>query len=111
MPPEDVRSAVRVAAAGQATLAPTLVQRLLDEFAAGHAERSPLLDSLTERETEVLREIAAARSNAQIGERLFISEGTVKTHVQAILQKLGVRDRIQAAVAAYELGLVRPGGR
>ena len=69
-----------------------------------------MLGRLTQRETEVLREVAAGRSNAEIAERLFLGEGTVKTHVAALLRKLEVRDRTQAAVAAYELGLVRPGG-
>ncbi len=110
MPPEQIRASVRTAASGQATLAPVLVDRLLSEFAASREERSPVLDTLTERELEVLHELAAARSNAEICERLFISEGTVKTHVQSVLRKLGARDRTHAAVCAYELGLVRPGG-
>ena len=110
MPPDDIRSAVRAAARGETALAPRLVERLLREYAESRPPRSPTLDTLTERETAVLREVAGGLSNAEIGTRLHVSEGTVKTHVAAILRKLEVRDRTQAAVAAYELGLVRPGG-
>ncbi len=110
MPPEDIRSAVHATARGQTSVAPRLVERLLQTYARTHTPRSPVLDRLTERETAVLREVAAGRSNVEIGERLYVSEGTVKTHVAAILRKLEVRDRTQAAVAAYELGLVRPQG-
>ncbi len=110
MPPEDIRSAVHAAARGETAVAPRLVARLLREYADGRVSRSPALDRLTERETAVLRELASGLSNVEIGQRLYVSEGTVKTHVAAILRKLGVRDRTQAAVAAYELGLVRPGG-
>jgi DNA-binding NarL/FixJ family response regulator len=110
MPPEDIRSAVRAAASGQTTVAPRLVERLLREYAERQVPPSPELTRLTDRETDVLREIATGRSNAEIAARLFVSEGTVKTHVAGILRKLDVRDRTQAAVAAYELGLVRPGG-
>lgn len=109
MLPESIRSAVRSAALGQTSVAPELVDRLLQEHSARHTPRSPLLDLLTERETQVLREVATGRSNAEIARRLFVGEGTVKTHVATILRKLDVRDRTQAAVAAYELGLVRPG--
>lgn len=111
MPPEDIRAAVRSAAGGQTTVAPLLVDRLLREYAEHRTVRSPLLDRLTERETDVLRHVAAGRSNAEIGAALFLGEGTVKTHVASILRKLAVRDRTQAAVAAYELGLVRPSSR
>lgn len=109
MPPEQIRSAVRSVAEGQTALAPPLVDRLLREYTDRRTPRSPLLEQLTERETDVLREIAAGLSNVEIGQRLYVSEGTVKTHVAAILRKLDLRDRTQAAVAAYELGLVRPG--
>lgn len=109
MPPEDLRAAVRSAAGGQTAVAPLLVDRLLQEYAGRRAGRSPRLDRLTARETEVLREVAAGRSNAEIAVRLHLGEGTVKTHVAAILRKLEVRDRTQAAVAAYELGLVNVG--
>ena len=108
MPPEDIRAAVRMAASGQTAVASQLVDRLLHEYAEGRTTRSPVLDRLTERETDVLREVAAGRSNTEIAARLFVSEGTVKTHIAAVLRKLGVRNRTQAAVAAYELGLVRP---
>jgi DNA-binding NarL/FixJ family response regulator len=109
MPPHDIRASVRAAASGQTAVAPLLVDRLLREYTTRQTSRSPLLDRLTERETDVLHELAAGRSNSEIAERLYLGEGTVKTHVAAILRKLEVRDRTQAAVAAYELGLVRPG--
>jgi DNA-binding NarL/FixJ family response regulator len=109
MPPEEIRAAVRTAASGQPAVAPQLVERLLRDYAERRPSRSPILDRLTERETDVLREVAAGRSNVEIAARLFVSEGTVKTHIAAVLRKLNVRDRTQAAVAAYELGLVRPG--
>lgn len=109
MPPEEIRAAVRDAAAGRTSLAPTLVDRLVHEFAEHRVEPSPALQRLTERELDVLRQIAAGLSNQEIGTTLFVSEGTVKTHVASVLRKLGLRDRTQAAVAAYELGLVRPG--
>ena len=110
MPPEDIRAAVRSAAGGQTAVAPVLVDRLLREYSGLRTDRSPLLDRLTERETDVRRQVATGRSNAEIGLALYLGEGTVKTHVASVLRKLGVRDRTQAAVAAYELGLVRPGG-
>jgi DNA-binding NarL/FixJ family response regulator len=109
MPPADIRAAVRSAAAGQTAVAPLLVGRLLREYAGRRTPASPVLDRLTDRETDVLREVATGRSNGEIAARLHLGEGTVKTHVAAILRKLQVRDRTQAAVAAYELGLVRPG--
>lgn len=110
MPPEQIRASVRAAAEGGTTLAPALLDRLLQEYAGRRAAPSTLLERLTGRETDVLREIAAGRSNVEIAQSLFLSEGTVKTHVASILRKLGLRDRTQAAVAAYELGLVRPRG-
>jgi DNA-binding NarL/FixJ family response regulator len=109
MPPAEIRAAVRAAAGGGLPLAPTLVRRLLDEYAERRVEQDPRLDRLTERERDVLRRVAAGDSNAEISRYLHIGEGTVKTHVAAILRKLDVRDRTQAAVLAYELGLVRPG--
>ena len=109
MPPEQIRAAVRAAAEGQTSLAPALVDRLVQEYARRRVEPAPALASLTDRETDVLREIARGLSNQEIAARLFVSEGTVKTHVAAVLRKLALRDRTQAAVAAYELGLVRPG--
>lgn len=109
MPPAAIRSALRSAARGETSLAPTLVTRLLTDYSGRRVPRDPRLDRLTVREADVLREIARGHSNAEIGATLFVSEGTVKTHVAAILRKLGLRDRTQAAVAAYELGLVRTG--
>ena len=109
MPPESIRSSVRAVAEGQTTIAPTLLERVLAEYADRRPAPSPALARLTERETDVLREIATGRSNGEIAGRLHVSEGTVKTHVAAILRKLDLRDRTQAAVAAYELGLVRSG--
>jgi DNA-binding NarL/FixJ family response regulator len=107
MPPEQIREAVRAAAEGRTMLAPSLLDRLVRDFTDRRPSRSPLLELLTERETAVLREIAGGRSNQEIARRLHVSEGTVKTHVAAILRKLDLRDRTQAAIAAYELGLVR----
>lgn len=109
MPPDEIRSSVRAVAEGRAMLAPLLMERLMHEYAGRRTEPAPQLAKLTDRETDVLREIAAGRSNGEIAARLYVSEGTVKTHVAAVLRKLGLRDRTQAAVAAYELGLVRPG--
>lgn len=109
MPPDDIRQAVHSAARGSTALAPLFVDLLLQQYAEHRAEPLPLLGRLTERETEVLREVAAGRSNAEIAGRLYLGEGTVKSHVAAVLRKLEVRDRTQAAVAAYELGLLRPG--
>jgi DNA-binding NarL/FixJ family response regulator len=110
MPPAEIRAAVHAAVEGRTSLAPSLVDRLVQEYATRHVSPAPELSRLTERELDVLRAIAGGLSNVEIGSRLFVSEGTVKTHVAAILRKLGLRDRTQAAVAAYELGLVRPGG-
>ena len=111
MPPEEIRSAVRSAAEGRTSLAPTLVDRLVREYAHHRVEPAPALQRLTGRETDVLREIASGLSNQEIGAKLFVSEGTVKSHVASILRKLGLRDRTQAAVAAYELGLMRSRSR
>jgi DNA-binding NarL/FixJ family response regulator len=109
MPPPQIRAAVHAAVSGQTVVAPLLIDRLLQEYTDRRTDHSPLLDTLTARETDVLVEVATGRSNSEIAARLFIGEGTVKTHVATILRKLEVRDRTQAAVAAYELGLVRPG--
>jgi DNA-binding NarL/FixJ family response regulator len=109
MPPEQIRQAARSAVEGQTALAPTLVDRLVRDYTTRRIEPSPTLTRLTQRETDVLRQIANGRSNVEIAQALFISEGTVKTHVASLLRKLELRDRTQAAVAAYELGLVRPG--
>ncbi|MDH6576214.1 response regulator transcription factor [Kitasatospora sp. MAP5-34] len=108
----ELAQAVRVVAAGEALLAPNITKRLIAEFSRMTvAPRSPLKErvgDLTERETEVLSLIAQGLSNAEIAERLVVAEQTVKTHVSRILVKLGLRDRTQAAVFAYETGLVRP---
>jgi DNA-binding NarL/FixJ family response regulator len=111
-PPEQLVAAVRTVAAGEALLAPAITRRLIEEFVARPRIGSALPNQtrdLSPRELEVLRLIAGGLSNAEIGARLFIGEGTVKTHVTHILAKLGLRDRIQAVVLAYETGLVQPG--
>ncbi|WP_392750417.1 response regulator [Streptomyces sp. LN590] len=111
---EELAHAVRVVAAGDALLAPNVTKRLIAEFSRmTAAPRAPLRDrvgDLTERETEVLSLIAQGLSNAEIASRLVVAEQTAKTHVSRILAKLGLRDRTQAAVFAYETGLVRPAG-
>ncbi|WP_432096890.1 response regulator [Streptomyces sp. bgisy100] len=109
----QLADAVRIVAAGEALLAPTVTKRLLAEFTRLGAPRAPRMDrieALTERETEVLAQIAQGLSNGEIAGRLVVTEATVKTHVSRILVKLGLRDRTQAAVFAYEIGLVTPGG-
>ena len=110
--PEDLVSAVRIVARGDAMLAPEVTRRLLDRFTArpGGTPRPDLLALLTERETEILRLIAAGSSNAEIAAQLYLGEATVKTHVSRVLNKLGLRDRVQAVVFAYETGVVTPGG-
>jgi DNA-binding NarL/FixJ family response regulator len=109
--PADLADAIRVVAAGEALLAPTVTRRLLDRFAGGlpGGAAPPSLGALSDREVEVLTLVARALSNDEIAERLTLSRATVKTHLSAILTKLGLRDRVQAAVLAYEVGLVRPG--
>ena len=111
---DQLAEAVRVVAAGDALLAPGITRRLIAEFSRLDARpRTPLrqrVGDLTERETEVLALIAQGLSNAEIAVRLVVAEQTVKTHVGRILVKLGLRDRTQAAVFAYESGLVRPSG-
>jgi DNA-binding NarL/FixJ family response regulator len=111
-PPEELVTAVRTVAAGDALLSPTVTRRLIAEFAARPDEPPPPegLNELTDREREVLLLLAQGASNAEIAARLFVAETTVKTHVAHILRKLGIRDRAQAVVLAYESGLVRPGG-
>ena len=112
-PPEELAAAVRLIADGDALLAPSVTRRLIEEFA--RVSRDPVapsgLGDLTEREEGVLRLVARGLSNAEIAVALTIGETTVKTHVGNILMKLDVRDRAQAVVAAYESGLVVPGGR
>jgi DNA-binding NarL/FixJ family response regulator len=109
--PADLVEAIRVVAGGDALLAPTATRRLLDRFLVTDvtpAAPAGSLDRLTEREREVLMLLARGASNAEIADRLVVTEATVKTHVSAILRKLQVRDRVQAVVLAYDLGLVRP---
>ena len=111
-PPDQLAAAVRTVAAGEALLAPTITRRLIEEYVSrprSGTAAPELLSELTERELEVLREIARGRSNAEIAATLFLSAATVKTYVNRVLTKLGLRDRTQAAVLAYESGLVRPG--
>lgn len=111
-PPEDLVRALRIVASGEALLAPSVTRRLLEEFASrpeSPAGPPPALETLTPRELEVLRLVARGLSNAEIAEELVVGETTVKTHVGHILMKLGLRDRVQAVVLAYEHGLVRPG--
>jgi DNA-binding NarL/FixJ family response regulator len=112
-PRDQLVGAVRTVAAGDALLAPALVRRLIEDFVrrpAPGAGPPAELDDLTEREREVLTLIARGLANAEIAARLFVSEATVRTHVTHILAKLGLRDRVQAVVLAYETGLVQPGG-
>jgi DNA-binding NarL/FixJ family response regulator len=107
---DDLIHAIRVVASGHALIAPSITKRLIDEFASRPEEPTVTgLDDLTEREREVLIQIARGLSNAEIAEELFVSEATVKSHVSHLLTKLGLRDRVQAVVAAYEAGLVAPG--
>jgi DNA-binding NarL/FixJ family response regulator len=108
--PPDLVEGIRVVARGDALLAASVTRRLLDRFAAVLPDDEPKagLDELTEREREVLRLVALALSNAEIAQRLVLTEATVKTHVSAVLRKLDLRDRVQAVVYAYDIGLVRP---
>jgi DNA-binding NarL/FixJ family response regulator len=111
-PPEQLGEGIRAVANGEALLAPTVTRRLIEEFARGgrrRRESPPELGELTPRELEVLRLLARGLSNAEIAGELIVSETTVKTHVTHVLQKLGLRDRVQAVVLAYESGLVTPG--
>ena len=109
---ERLFDAVRIVASGEALLAPSVTRRLIAEFThSGRTAPAQPLDGLTPRETEVLRLVAEGLSNAEIAARLVVTEETVKTHVSRVLSKLGLRDRTQAVVAAYESGLVVPGGR
>ena len=108
----DLLSAIRVVARGDAVVAPSVTRRLLDRYVAtgaGSAGSASALETLTDREREVLGLIARGLSNIEIAGRLYLSEGTVKTHVSRVLTKLGLRDRVQAVVYAYECGLVRAG--
>jgi DNA-binding NarL/FixJ family response regulator len=111
--PDDLIAAIRVVAAGDGMLAPAITRRLIAAFAGG-AVTPPAGGTpppgLTPREHEVLTLVASGLSNAEIGERLGVATGTVKTHVNALLSKLGVRDRVQATILAYDIGVVRPRG-
>jgi len=114
VPADDLVTAIRTVAAGEAVVAPRILKRLLDRFVDRlpdpEATPAPAFDQLTEREREVLILVARGLSNAEIAKELSVSETTVKTHVGHVLTKLGLRDRVQAVVMAYEAGLVRPGG-
>jgi DNA-binding NarL/FixJ family response regulator len=114
--PADLVAAIRTVAAGDAVVSPRVTRRLLEEYtrvlplsASQMQERYPQLSALTEREREVLTAVARGLSNAEIAASLFVSEATVKSHVGRILAKLGLRDRVQVVVLAYEAGLIQPG--
>jgi DNA-binding NarL/FixJ family response regulator len=111
-PPEQLVEAVRTVAAGDALLAPAITRRVIQDYARRSAPRrdDARVELLTERELEVLRLLATGKSNAELAAQLFLGEGTIKTHVSHVLAKLGLRDRVQAVVFAYESGLVEPGG-
>jgi DNA-binding NarL/FixJ family response regulator len=114
-PPADLLTAIRTVASGDAVIAPTATRRLIDQFVpllpdpGRQKDRDALLGKLTDREQAVFTQIAAGRSNREIAVGLHLSEGTVKVHVGRILAKLGLRDRVQAVVLAYESGLITPG--
>jgi DNA-binding NarL/FixJ family response regulator len=111
-PPEEIAAAVRIIARGEALLAPAVTRAVIEEFARNQAVPIPtpprVVEELTPREREVLDLLARGLSNPEICERLVISEATAKTHVARILQKLDLRDRVQAVIYAYETGLVSP---
>jgi len=110
-PADDLVAGVRTIAGGDGLLSPSVTRRLIEEFVAKPVAPVPVdgLDTLTDREIEVLRHLAQGLSNAEMADALFVSETTIKTHVSHILTKLGLRDRVQAVVAAYESGVVAPG--
>ncbi|PRW61694.1 response regulator [Actinopolyspora mortivallis] len=111
-PPDDLVSAVRSVHEGDAVVSPSVTKRLLDRFlreSGGELRDASVLDVLTDREREVLVNMARGLSNGEIAERMYLSEATIKTHIGRILSKLELRDRVQAVVLAYETGLVRPG--
>jgi len=110
-PPEELVHAVRVVAAGDALLAPSVTRRIIERFTERpiKPQLDALLGSLTQREREVLVLLAGGKSNAELAAQLFVTEGTIKTHVSSLLTKLGLRDRVQAVVLAYESGLITPG--
>jgi len=110
---EALVTAIRTVAAGDALLDPAVTRRVIDAFASGGSSRpasSPELSRLTNREVQVLRLIARGLSNAEIARELIVSDATAKTHVSNVLSKLGLRDRVQGVVYAYENGIVEPGG-
>ena len=112
VPPEQLVAGIRVVAEGESLLAPSVTRRLIEEFVRQRPQTPdppPGLDELTARELEVLGLIARGLSNAEIAEKLVVSETTVKTHVARVLSKLGLRDRVQAVVLAYESGVAVPG--
>ena len=110
-PPEELVHAVRVVARGDALLSPSVTRRMIEQFGRWRTASASAkeLARLTDREREVLRHLAAGKSNAELAAELYVGEGTVKTHVSSVLSKLGLRDRVQAVVFAYESGLVTPG--
>ena len=112
-PAEQLIAGIRVVADGEALLAPSITRRLIEEFArgGGPAAPPPGLDELTPRELDVFKQVARGLSNAEIASELIVSETTVKTHVARLLMKLGLRDRVQAVVLAYEAGIVTPGAQ
>jgi DNA-binding NarL/FixJ family response regulator len=105
---DELVRAVRLAVSGDALLAPSVTRRLIERFANRGVPSTPTLDTLTGRERDVLLLVARGLSNSEVAERLFLGETTVKTHVAHLLDKLGLRDRVQAVVLAYESGLVEP---
>ena len=110
--PEELIEAIHTVAAGEALLSPSVTRRVVDRMAgapSGGVREEPRLDELTEREREVLQLLARGLSNQEIAERLVVEHSTVKTHVKRVLMKLGVRDRVQAVILAYETGVVRAG--
>jgi DNA-binding NarL/FixJ family response regulator len=114
VPPEQLVAAVKVVAAGEALLDPSVTRTVIEEFvrrAPSQRKRGTELDELTERELEVLQLLTRGHSNAEIARTLVVSDATVKTHVAHVLMKLGVRDRVQAVIYAYESGLIQPGGQ
>lgn len=110
-PPEQLLEAVRTVASGDALLSPSVTRRLIERFAEQGVvhQRDDLVTDLTERELEVLQQVATGRTNAEIAAQLFLGEATVKTHLSRVLTKLGLRDRVHLVVFAYESGLVTPG--
>ncbi len=110
-PSEELVHAVRVVAAGDALLAPSVTRKVIEGFIRRPASRSNEveLQRLTERETEILQLLATGKSNSELAAHLFVGEGTIKTHVSSVLTKLGLRDRMQAVIFAYESGLIEPG--